>query len=325
MNRIRFIVLAAAVVMCAVCRESDYMFLIPLAGMTLMYISVAVERKQEEKKISHLIKYLTDVQDNLSLPLPSESEEGSYGILQSEIYKVVAMLRECCANESRQKKYTADMFLDISHQIKTPLTAVSMMAQLLEQPEVTDQKRAEYAASIDKQALKIKWLVKNILTLSQFEADVIELKRENVRVSEIMKQIRETFEIMSEVKETELDIQYSDDITIICDRQWTTEAISNIVKNAIEHTPSGGKIEIRTTQDNIASNIYIKDNGEGISREHMSHIFGRFYKISPSSESVGIGLALAKQIICRQDGRISAESEIGKGTEFHIKLYRRPR
>lgn len=325
MNRIRSIVLALAVIMCAVYRGSDYMFLIPLAGMTVMYISVTVERKQEEKKISRLIKYLTDVQDNLSLPLPSESEEGSYGILQSEIYKVVAMLKECCANERRQKKYTADMFLDISHQIKTPLTAVSMMAELLEQPEVTDQKRTEYAASIDKQALKIKWLVKNILTLSQFEADVIELKRENVRVSEIMKQIRETFEIMAEVKETELDIRCPDDITIVCDRQWTTEAISNIVKNGIEHTPPGGKIEIRTTQDNIASHIYIKDNGEGISGEHISHIFERFYKISPSSESVGIGLALAKQIICRQDGGISAESEIGKGTEFHIKLYRRLR
>lgn len=131
-----------------------------------------------------------------------------------------------------------------------------------------------------------------------------------------------SFELIAEVKEIELAVDIADEIMINCDEQWTIEAFSNIVKNCIEHTPEGGRISVWASQDNLATRIWITDNGEGIEKEHLPHIFERFYKASASSNSVGIGLAMTKEIIMKQNGVISARSERGRGTEFEIKLYR---
>lgn len=132
----------------------------------------------------------------------------------------------------------------------------------------------------------------------------------------------ETFEIMAEVKDIQLTCDVPEEIMITCDRQWTTEAISNIVKNCIEHTLEGGSVSVQAIQHNIATEIIITDTGEGISKEHLPYIFKRFYKAPGSSNSsVGIGLSMSKQIIMRQNGNITVESEVGKGSKFMIKLY----
>ena len=127
--------------------------------------------------------------------------------MQSEIYKVVALLRETYSAECRQKKFLADMLSDISHQIKTPLTAISVMTDVLEQPELEDEKRLEYIAKIEKQVNKITWLIRNLLTLSQLEADVLVLKQETVNVCEMLEQIQDTFEIMAEVRQVALQME----------------------------------------------------------------------------------------------------------------------
>lgn len=135
--------------------------------------------------------------------------------------------------------------------------------------------------------------------------------------------IMETFEIIAEVKDVELILDCPDEVGIICDAQWTTEAISNIVKNCIEHTPSEGRIKIKVEQNNLATEIIITDTGEGIEKEHLPYIFKRFYKAPGSSgNSVGIGLSMSKQIIMRQNGNITVESKVGEGSVFCIKLYR---
>ncbi len=281
----------------------------------------AVNRRRVEKSTDRLIEYLTALQDNLKLPAPESCCEGNFGILESEIYKVVALIKESCSRESSQKKYMADMFLDISHQLKTPLTAVSIMTELLENPSVTRDQREEYLSKINTQINRINWLVKNILVLSQLEASVLELKKEKVCLSEMTDHIRETFEIMAEVKNVSLVINCPDDIFLTCDRHWTNEAVSNIVKNSIEHTGEGGKTEIVISQNVISTDITVRDNGEGISAEHIPHIFERFYKVSPSSDSAGIGLALSRQIIVQQQGTVSVKSEPGRGTEFKIRFF----
>lgn len=323
MYRIQIILLIAAVVLCGIIHVPEYMCMV-LALCLMMEVVIAIWReRRQEKQLELLIRYLSLVQDRLELPELGAIKEGNLGILQSEIYKVVALLRESYSAERQQKKFLSDMLSDISHQIKTPLTAISVMTDVLEQPELEDEKRLEYTSKIEKQVNKITWLIRNLLTLSQLEADVLVLKRETVNVSEMLGQIQDTFEIMAEVKQVALQMEADKEIVMICDRHWTTEAISNIVKNCIEHTKEGGSVRLAVMQDNLATHIHIVDNGEGITKEDLPHIFERFYKAaSSSSDSIGIGLAMAKEIVQKQDGVINVESEKGKGTKFYVKMYR---
>ena len=276
----------------------------------------------QEKRISELIDYLMKVQDNLSLPELSKCSEGQLGILQSEIYKVVALLNEQTNNTSKQNKYMAEMLSDISHQIKTPLAAITIMTDLLDSEGLTEEKRAEYIGNIESQVKRITWLIRNLLTLSQLEAEVLKLKRQRVTAKRLLENACEPFLVMAELKGVALHIMANDEMQLDCDIHWTTEAISNIVKNCIEHTDCGGEVLVSASQNNFALSITISDNGVGISKENLPHIFERFYKAdNKASDSVGIGLAMSKQIIMRQNGTITAESEEGKGTRFLVRFY----
>lgn len=200
--------------------------------------------------------------------------------------------------------------------------SVTIMTDLLKNPELSEEKREEFTDKIDSQVNRITWLIRNLLTLSQLDADMLRLKKDEVSVQELLRRACQPFEILAELKGVELRILAGEDMRMVCDERWTEESISNIVKNCIEHTFSGGKVEITADQSNFSTNIRIKDNGEGIAREHLPHIFERFYKVgSHSEDSMGIGLAMSKQIIMKQNGTVSVKSEAGKGTEFHIKMY----
>ena len=274
-----------------------------------------------KRRLESLITYITKVQDDLTLAAPECSAEGQLGILQSEIYKVVALLREQYSGEKRQKEYMSDMLSDISHQVKTPLTAIQLMTELLEQPGLEEEKRLEYAEKIDSQLGRITWLIRNLLTLSQLEAGVLKMKPADISLRELMEDINGSLEIMAEVKGVSLETKVPD-VMIAADRHWLREALMNIIKNCIEHTDEGGYVRIDAEQNNISTLITIEDNGSGISKTDLPHIFERFYKAENSSaQSVGIGLALAKQIINTHSGTIDAESEKGKGTTFTVKLY----
>lgn len=292
-----------------------------LALLANLIVILGYQRKRE-RQIDELILYLMRVQDDLELPAIESMNEGRLGILQSEIYKLVVQLKEQYSDERKQKKYMVDMLSDISHQIKTPMTAITLMTELLSAPELPDEKRMDYVEKIHQQTNRITWLVRNLLTLSQLEADMLELKKEEQNLQEMLGAVTDTFEIMAEVKGVELHMDCPKEAYISCDKQWTREAISNIVKNCIEHTKEGGSVRISAVQNNIVTEITIADTGEGIPKEHLPNIFKRFYKAPGSSNSsVGIGLSMSKQIIMRQNGTINVESEVGVGSKFIIKMY----
>ena len=215
----------------------------------------------------------------------------------------------------------ADMLSDISHQIKTPLTAIQLMTELLEQQSLDEDKRLQYAERIDSQVARITWLIRNLLALSQLEAGMLKMKMSPVELSELMEDINGSLDIMAELKGVALVTEIPD-ITLDADRHWLREALMNIIKNCIEHTDEGGHVIIKAVQNNIFTQITIEDNGSGISENDLPHIFERFYKAENSSaQSVGIGLALAKQIIGGHGGIIDAASTKGVGTLFTIKIY----
>lgn len=281
-----------------------------------------LEKRKIEKQIRELTEYITKVQDYASLPEMAESTEGSIGILQSEIYKVVTILREEYSSEHKQKKYMSDMMSDISHQFKTPLTAISLMTELLMEPGVTEAERLEYAGKIDSQINKMTWLIRNLLTLSQLEAGVLEMKSEPVKLRDMIEDISDSLGVMAEVTEVSMETDIPEDIIISADSHWLREAVSNIVKNCIEHTEAGGYVRVKASQSNIYTTLVIEDNGKGIDKEHLPHIFERFYKAgNASTNSVGIGLAMAKQIINLHNGKIEVISSVGEGTRFTITLY----
>ena len=299
-----------------------------LAGLLLVCLAIIATQfflyRKRESDTAELISYLMKVQDRLELPEMSRMREGQFGILQSEIYKLVALLREQYSAEKKQKRYLADMLSDISHQVKTPMAAITIMTDLLKTPGLSEAQRLSYVEKIDIQVDRINRLVRNLLAVAQLEADMLELKTEEVAVTELLAEVLSPLYVMAEAKGVTLTVEAEEDILLVCDRQWTAEALSNIVKNCIEHTPTEGEVSVTVTQNNFSTNVTVRDTGEGIAKEHLPYIFKRFYKApGAASGSVGIGLSMAKQLIMRQNGNIEVNSEVGKGTEFLVKLYRR--
>ena len=317
----KILITAAAILLCALLRGFRWMFVIPAAYAAVFLLLDALEKKKIEKQIRELTDYVTKVQDASALPEMAELAEGSLGILESEIYKVITVLKEEYSAEYRQKKYMSDMMSDISHQFKTPLTAISLMTELLTSPEVSAEQRLEYASKIESQTDKMTWLIRNLLALSQLEAGVLELNREPLSLEELTEKMREPLEIMAEAAEVELEFHIPAGAGTVGDGDWLREAFTNIIKNAIEHTPAGGSVQVRASQDNLYVRVAVEDTGSGIAAEHLPHIFERFYKAGSSSpDSVGIGLAMARQIIRNHGGEITVRSEEGKGTAFEVSL-----
>lgn len=295
-----------------------------VCGMLLAAVIVwAVwERQKRERQVECLCEYLVRVQDGGRLPELSGCMEGNMGVLESEIYKLVVQLRNQSEDDMRQKKYLADMLSDISHQIKTPLTSITIMTDLIKDEQMSGAQRAVFVDNIDSQISRMMWLVRNLLTLSRLEADVLKLNREHVSVRELLIHACAPFELVAGEKGVTLELEADERMEMICDFHWTMEAVSNIVKNCIEHTPSGGKVMVSARQNNFAVSVCVADNGEGIAEKDLAHIFERFYKGSGAkTDSVGIGLALSRQIIMRQNGVIRVESSPGNGTVFYIRMY----
>lgn len=300
----------------------NWIIIILILCNVLQFVFYILHGRREKRQIERMIAYLAAVQDQLELPKMDEIQEGACSILQSEIYKVVVLLREAYSREKDQKCYLAEVMSNISHQIKTPIAAIAIMTEVLETPGLTEKQRLEYAGKIDQQANRVTWLIRNLLNDAQLQAGVIVLKNERICAKTLLDRVRESVEIMAEVKGVELKVTADASVFLNCDMRWMTEALLNITKNCVEHTGEGGMVGIIVSQDNLSTQIRIYDNGEGISKEHLPHIFERFYKAEhTAADSVGIGLAMAQQIILKQNGTIRVESEEGKGTVFTIKLY----
>lgn len=323
-KRAPLLMVLTAALLCLLVRQSVGVCVILTLCIAALLGLRYVERRQLRRKVDALTQYLCAVQDRLSLPPMETDEEGEWGILQSEIYKVVALLRQQYAEEKRQKQYLADMLSNISHQIKTPLTAIGLMTELLEQPSLTKEQRMDYAEKIDTQVTRTQMLIRHLLTLSQLEAGVLKIKREEISLLSVMERVRESLSVLAELRNVEILLGIPADITLRGDRHWLGEAMTNIVKNGIEHNENeqGGYVRIRAEQTPIFVRVTVEDNGSGIDEQDLPHIFERFYKAKNAPpQSVGIGLALARQIIAGQGGKIDVQSRKQRGSVFTVTFY----
>jgi len=259
-------------------------------------------------------EYSLDVRDN---------QEGELSILKNEIYKVTVTLSEQASLLKKDKQFLANALSDISHQLKTPITSMSVMAELLENENLPQHKRVAFVRNIRSQLERLQWLVSSLLKLSRIDAGTIEFKKERINLRELVNRAVEPFLIPMELKGQTLEIIGDDDVSLTGDMNWTAEALANIVKNCMEHTPPGGRITITFSETSLYTNITISDNGDGIHKQDLPNIFKRFYKgKNAHKDSIGIGLAMSKSIIESQNGTIDVASERGKGTAFTVKFYK---
>lgn len=280
-------------------------------------------RKKQTKIITECIRQINKGDYTLVAENYSEDE---LSLLNDEIYKTAVMLREQAENSNKDRINLKDSLSDISHQLKTPLTSVIVMLDnMLDDDEMPVEIRRQFMWSMKRQTNNISFLVKSILTLSKLDANTVAFKKSDVSISEIISECVGNTEVLAEINEVEVKAEVGSEFDINCDRKWLCEALTNIIKNCIEHTSPEGWVKIKAEKNKIYALISIEDNGCGIAPEDLPYIFKRFYKGKNSDDnSVGIGLALAKTIIEKDDGYITVDSEVGKGTRFEIKYINNP-
>lgn len=308
--------------------ENNYVFAVTTsaavcaaAGIAFGVIFVIYMRKQK-RETETLASYLSQINNgNYGLTIDENSEDES-SILKNEIYKTTVMLRENAENAQKGKESLKESLSDISHQLKTPLTSVMIMVDnLLDDENMPEDIRREFLNDIRRSSGNISFLVQSLLTLSKLDADSIKLKIKPENVADIFDDCIQNTAILAEIRGVNVTAD-CENVILNCDRKWLGEAISNIVKNCIEHTPEGGTVTLKTEQNKLYTKLTIEDNGCGIAPEDLPHIFERFYKGKNSDkDSVGIGLAMSKAIIEKAGGFITADSEIGKGSKFTIKFF----
>ena len=296
--------------------------LIFVLGFSLLIVLFVVFLALRERKIKNITQYLKDLQNNIYSLKIEENTEGELSELQNQIVKITIMLNKQAETMKKDKKELSVALSDISHQIKTPLTSINIMLDIIKEDEIDENLKREYLHQITKQLDSINWLITVILKLSRLESGMVEFAREDIDVKILLEDIKKQMAVALEIKNQNLYLKVQANCHMIGDYNWTKEALTNIVKNCIEHTAENKNIYIEVEENCLYLQIIIKDEGEGISKEDLPNIFKRFYKGKDSSkESFGIGLALAKTIIEKQNGEIRVQSKIGEGTQFRIRIF----
>lgn len=275
----------------------------------------------KDKKISEITRYIEEINKrNYKLDIEDNTED-ELSILKNELYKTTVMLKEVADNSVNDKIKLKDSLSDISHQLKTPITSILIrLDNILDNKSMDETTRNKFIKDIKREVINIKFLVESILKLSKLDSNSVIFIQEKVTVKEIIEEAKQNVEMLGDLHNVKIRILGNDTDTIMCDVKWQVEAITNILKNAIEHSNENSKVDIQYEKNKVYIKIEIIDYGIGIDENDLPHVFDRFYKgINSTQDSIGIGLALSKSIIESNNGYIQVDSEKGKGSKFTIK------
>lgn len=277
--------------------------------------------KNKSKKIKEITKMISKINNRQFDININDFNEGELSILKNEISKTTIMLRQVADNSINDKLNLKDSLGDISHQLKTPLTSITIMIDnILDNPDMDEKTRKKFLINIKREILNINFLVMSLLKLSKFDANVVKFNKESVYLKDIINESIKNVSMIKELKNITIKVSGDDNIKLLCDFKWQVESITNILKNSIEHTSEYGTVEVNYSENKLYTRILIKDNGKGIDSDDLPHIFDRFYKgKNGSNDSFGIGLSLSKTIIEKEGGSITVKSTPNIGTIFTIK------
>ena len=275
----------------------------------------------QEKELKEINEYIKEVNNkNYSLKI-EDNKDGELSRLRNELYKTTVILREAAENSEEEKEKLSIAIADISHQLKTPLTSIRIMLDnISDNPDMPQEIREDFIQDLSKQVEHMSSLVISLLKIAKFDAGTIKMESEEIDAKKLIDSVINNLAILIEIKEIEVITKIDEKAIFIADYKWQQEALTNILKNAIEHSQPKSNIYIIVENTSIFLKIKIKDEGQGIEQKDLKHIFERFYRAKNCNEdSIGIGLSLAKTIIEQNNGYIKATSEVGKGTLFEIK------
>ena len=285
----------------------------------IFYIIIFKDKYLFNKNINKLTKYFSEINNgNYDIDI-NDNKENNLSILKNEIYKTTIMLKEQASNSKKDKEELKVMLEDISHQLKTPLTAINIYIDNLLDNDIDYKTRNEFLKEIKKDINNMNFLILNLLKLSKFDTNTIKYEIKKYKVDSIISKIINNLSYLSDLKNININVIGNKNIVLNCDYRWEIEAISNIVKNALEHCYS--KVEISYKEYKSYVEIRIINDGDTINKKDIKHIFDRFYKISNDKDSIGIGLALSKSIIEKDNGKINVISD-NNSTIFEIKYYK---
>lgn len=310
--------------------ESEHRLFQVLQLIWLLFLALAVTgaflqyNRKKDRELAQITRYIEEInQKNYKLEIDDMSED-ELSILKNEIYKTTVMLKEVAEHSVKAKNDLKDSLSDISHQLKTPLTSISVILDnLMDDPEMPVEVRSDFLHDIKRETRNINFLVQSLLKLSKLDSDTVVFLKEEVTAKALVDAAIQNVAMLCDLKNVTVEVKEktTEDCTVLCDFRWQVEAITNILKNCVEHSEDDSKIVITLNQNQVYTSISIRDFGEGIDEEDQKHIFERFYKGKNSSQdSVGIGLALAKAIVEADRGHISVESG-EDGSKFTVKYF----
>ena len=293
-----------------------------LCGMTIAFgLTVRRLREQErsmEEAAHRIAEYILD-QRKGGIEC---NEEGAMYHLFHEVNSLVTIADAHADSERQAKEFLRDTISDISHQLKTPIAALNIYNGILQQEAADTATVQEFTALSEQELDRIESLVQSLLKMARLDAGAITLEQSPENLSELLEHIRGQYSFRAEQEGKEIDLEGDEQAILLCDRTWLTEAIGNLVKNALDHTEQGDRILVRWQQSPCLTQITVEDTGSGIHPEDLYHIFKRFYRsrFSKDTQGIGLGLPLAKSIIEAHRGSIEVHSELGHGTTFIINF-----
>ena len=295
-----------------------YMILFTLLFALYFYV-LKRKRTSEIQKIDKYLFSLLSSEIKVDL---KDFENGELKSLQNDLMKVTSRLKNALEASSQSKKELSKNLADISHQLKTPLTSLSIINEALSTSNITEETKQEFLKKQTEVIDHMQTLIISLLKVSQIESGSIILKKDKIKMKELIHSTLSSLDTLRMSKNVEISVKQNDDIFIIGDVEWLKEAIGNIIKNGIEHSKENGLMEIKWQDTPIYVELTIKDYGTGIEKKDLPHIFERFYKSSSSKDSIGIGLNLAKSILDKTFANIKVQSKVNKFTEFTIHFYK---
>ena len=303
-------------------------FVHPLCGVLLLVLGAgltALHLYLGRKRYAAIARLAARIDNVLHAAAPEpieESDEGELAILSDEIHKMTVRLREQNDRLLEDKRLLSDAIADLFHQMRTPLTAMNLTVTLLADESLPQEQRIQYLRELKQQLSRLQWMAETLLKLSKLDANTVRFVPETLSAKDFIEQAAEPLLIPMELKE----LTYTADCgeaMLTADRAWTAEAIGNILKNAMEHTPVGGRVSVQAEETPLYCRITVRDSGPGFAAEDLPHLFERFYRGKQAKESsIGIGLALAREIVASQNGTIVAKNADTGGAVFVITFYK---
>lgn len=289
-----------------------------IAVLGVMFLYFNDQYKTMENAISQIKDYTAG---NPAARIECD-EEGELNRLFHEVNALVAILNAHAENEERAKRFMKDTLSDISHQLKTPLVALNIYNGIIQQEAGDAESIQEFAALSEQELERIETLVQNLLKITKLDAGTILLEKTVENVSELMMQIERRFAFQACQEGKTLSFSGDESLTLLCDRTWLTEAVGNLLKNALDHTQAGDRITVQWKSRTPLVQLIVQDDGCGIHPEDLHHIFKRFYRsrFSKDTQGIGLGLPLAKAIVEAHSGTIEVDSTLGIGTTFTINF-----